>query len=290
MLPPGVEVHELPRSDASPRDLGPGQFVVADFYRGDLIDVIARLDDVRVVQTMSAGVERYAGRMPAGVVLCDAAGVHDIAVADWVVMAILAVLRGLPAHLHHQREARWVRPDEAGWTDLEDRTVLILGFGSIGRAVEARLVPFGARIERVARRPREGVSSMDRLPGLLPIADIVVVLLPLTPQTEKLVDATFLSRLRAGALLVNAARGRIVDTAALMDALRRRGLRAALDVTEPEPLPDGHPLWTMDGVLITPHIAGSVERAYERAWRLVVSQLRRYLEGEPLVNVVSEGY
>ena len=290
LLPSGIEVHVLPRSDEPPRPLGPGQFVVADFYRSDLLDVIARLEDVRVVQTMSAGVERYAGRLPDGVILCDGAGIHDIAVADWVVMAILAMLRGLPAHVVHQREARWVRPGDEGMTDLDGKTVLVLGYGSIGRAVEARLLPFGAKIARVARRARDGVSSIERLPELLPAADVVVILLPLTPQTERFVDAEFLSRLEPGALLVNAARGRIVDTDALMQAIEQRGLRAALDVTDPEPLPDGHPLWTLEGVLVTPHIAGTVERAYERAWKLVASQLGRYLAGEPLVNVVTAGY
>jgi len=290
MLPAGVEVHVLPRPGEPPRPLGPGQFVVADFYRADFLDVLSRIDDVHVVQTMSAGIERYAGRLPEGIVLCDGAGIHDIAVADWVVMAILAMLRGLPQHVLNQSRARWMRPDSDGMKDLDGATVVIAGYGSIGRAVEARLLPFGARIERVTRHPRPGTRQAADLPALLPTADVVVILLPLTPETELFVNADFLSRMRPGALLVNASRGRVVDTDALMQAIRQRGLFAALDVTDPEPLPDGHPLWTMEGVLITPHVAGSVERAYERAWRLVAEQLRRYVHGEPLKNVVSEGY
>lgn len=289
MLPPGVEVHVLPRP-GEPPPAGPGHFVVADFYRPDLLDVIARLDDVRVVQTMSAGVESFIGKVPAGAVLCDGAGIHDVPVAEWVVMAILAVARRLPQHVLSQRAAHWARPPHTEMSDVEGWRVLILGYGSIGRAVEARLAPFGVSVERVARRAREGVSGVDELPKLLPTADVVVVLLPLTPQTERFVDAEFLSRMRPGALLVNAARGRIVDTDAMMDAMRERGLRAALDVTDPEPLPDGHPLWRMEGALITPHIAGAVSRLYDRAWRLVAEQVRRYLAGEELLNVVSEGY
>ncbi len=175
-------------------------------------------------------------------------------------------------------------------SDLEGVTVLIVGYGSIGSAVESRLAPFGVTIVRMGRHARDGVSDASALPKLLPQADVVVILLPLTPETDHFVDAKFLSMMRPGALLVNPARGRIVDTAALINALEERRIRAALDVTDPEPLPNGHPLWKMDGVLITPHVAGSVERAYARAWQLVVEQLRRYLNGEPLKNVVSEGY
>jgi phosphoglycerate dehydrogenase-like enzyme len=264
--------------------------VVADFYRPGFLDILRRLDAVRVVQALSAGVEDLAGKMPEGVVLCDGAGIHDAPVADWVVMAILAMYRKLPQHVLSQQLARWIRPGAEGVTDLEGCSVLIVGYGSIGRAVEARLLPFGVTIQRMGRHTRAGVSGPAELPRLLTAADVVVVLLPLTPETESFVDETFLSSMRPGALLVNSSRGRVVDTAALIRAVEKRHVRAALDVTDPEPLPDGHPLWKMDGVLITPHIAGSVEGAYDRAWRLVAEQVRRYLSGEPLKNVVTEGY
>jgi phosphoglycerate dehydrogenase-like enzyme len=284
-LPPGVVVHELPPAGSTPARLGPGQFVVADFSRPNLLDLLGRLDGVRV-----AGIEDLAGRMPEGVVLCDGAGIHDAPVADWVVMAILGMYRRLPQHVLAQQQARWIRPGAKGVTDLEGCTVLIVGYGSIGRAVEARLLPFGVTIQRVGRRAREGVSAAEHLPRLLPEADVVVILLPHTPQTVRFVDDKFLSSMRQGALLVNPSRGRVVDTAALMRALEKQHVRAALDVTDPEPLPDGHQLWKMDGVLITPHIAGSVEGAYDRAWRLVAEQVRRFVNGEPLKNVVTDGY
>ena len=253
--------------------------------------VLMRLDDVRVVQTMSAGVDDLVGHIPKGAVLCDAAGVHDPAVADWVVMAIVSMYRKLPLFVISQQRGHWSHPDEEGdMSDLEGVTVLIVGYGSIGSAVESRLAPFGVKMLRMGRHARAGVSDASDLPKMLPEAHVVVILLPLTGETEHFVDAKFLSMMRPSALLVNPARGRIVDTAALMNALEERRIRAALDVTDPEPLPDGHPLWKMDDVLITPHIAGSVERAYPRAWQLVVEQLRRYLNGEPLKNVVSEGY
>jgi len=290
MLPSGVDLHVQPPPGSAPDRLGPGQFVVAGFNRRGFIDLLKRLDDVHVVQTMSAGVEDLIGHIPDGAVLCDAAGVHDASVADWVVMAILAMCRHLPRFVADQHLGLWRHPEGDGLSDLEGVSVLIVGYGSIGRAVEARLAPFGVTIERVGLHARAGVNAASDLPDLLPRADVVVILLPLTPDTHRFVDASFLAAMRPGALLVNPSRGRVVDTEALMHALAEHRIRAALDVTAPEPLPEGHPLWKMDGVLITPHIAGSVVAAYDRAWRLIADQLRRYLNGEPLLNVVSEGY
>lgn len=289
MLPAGAEVHELPRPDGQSR-AGPAEFVVADINRQGFVEVLARLDGVRVVQSMSAGVDDLLGHVPAGAILCDGAGIHDASVADWTVTAILATYRRLPEMVATQLRAEWRRPNFQDMRDLEGLSVLIVGYGSIGRALESRLAPFGVAIRRVARTAREGVSDAGDLPTLLPDADVVVILLPLTPDTERFVDAEFLSRMREGALLVNPARGRLVDTEALMQALTRRRIRAALDVTDPEPLPDGHPLWKVDGVLITPHIAGSVAGVYDRAWRLVADQVRRYMNGEPLRNAVASGY
>jgi phosphoglycerate dehydrogenase-like enzyme len=252
-------------------------------------DAMKRLRGLRVVQTLSAGVDWLAGDVPSGVTLCDAAGVHDVPVSEWTLAAILAMQRELPLQLEWQRSAKWQTPGPET-DDLEGSTVLILGYGSIGRAVEARLLPFGVEVVRVARKPREGVHSTDDLPTLLPRADVVVVLLPLTSQTRAMVDASFLASMHDGALLVNAARGPIVDTAALLAEVGRGRLRAALDVTDPEPLPDGHPLWSAAGVLITPHTAGSSRRFATRAWRFVADQVGRYQRGEPLQNVVVDGY
>ena len=173
---------------------------------------------------------------------------------------------------------------------MDGARILILGYGSIGRALEERLTPFGAAVIRVARRQREGVHAMAELATLLPEADILVVLLPLTPETRGLVGTEVLGRLRPGALLVNASRGAVVDTPALVAALSAGGLRAALDVTDPEPLPDGHPLWSAPGVLITPHVAGDVRREEDRAWQLVVEQVDGLARGEALRNIVTAGY
>jgi phosphoglycerate dehydrogenase-like enzyme len=204
-------------------------------------------------------------------------------------MAILASRRRLGEHLAMQRAGTWGHQRLTG-EDLVDATVVIVGAGSIGRAVEARLAGFGPNFVRIGRRPREGVRSMADLPLILPDADIVVILLPLTAETRKIIDGAMLAAMRPGALLVNASRGAVVDTDAMTDAVLGGRIRVALDVTDPEPLPDGHPLWSAPGALITPHVASDVEREEERAWGLVFDQVERLRRGEPLVNVVIDGY
>ena len=289
-LPKGPELHVLPADAEADGSLGPGQFVIAGFQREHLPALLPRIQDVRVVQAMSAGVEDLLGHIPEGAILCDGAGIHDVSVAEWTVMAILASYRELPRQIASQLEARWQRPGIGEMSDLMGLDVLIVGYGAIGRALEARLQPFGVNIVRVGRQARRDVHPAADLPSLLPHADVVVILLPLTPQTTGFADAGFIARMKAGALLVNPSRGRVVQTPALVDALRERRIRAALDVTDPEPLPDGHELWTLPGVLITPHTAGTVRGMFDRAWDLVARQLQKFLDGQPLDNVVSEGY
>ena len=286
-LPGGIDLREVPSFGELPEPRQADLLIVV-FDTDRAIEVMPQLDGLRVVQSLSAGIDPFIGHIPPGVTLCDGAGIHDAPVSEWVVMATLAMRRNLPEHLRAQERHTWAF--SSGGADLEGARVLVVGHGSIGRAVEARLRPFGAHIERVARHARDGVHSVDALPQLLPDADVVVILVPLTPETHGLVDARFLDSMRDGALLVNAARGGVVDTDALLAALQREHIRAALDVTEPEPLPDGHPLWSAPGVLITPHTAGAVTRVFERGWRFAGEQVRRFVDGEPLRNVVSAGY
>ncbi len=287
LLPAAITLHDFPQHGDLPERMGPGEVLVTGFFPQRPVEVMQRLDGLRFVQSLTAGVDLIAPHLPPGVALCDGSGIHDIPVAEWVVMAILAMRRNLPEAITSQRDATWRL---IGGDDLEDATVLIVGHGSIGEAVAQRLRPFGARVVSVARRARDGVHASGDLPALLPNADVVVMLVPLTVDTERMVDAAFLEAMRPGALLLNAARGPVVDTDALLAALQSGHIRAALDVTDPEPLPDGHPLWTASGVLITPHTAGAVRRVFERGWRFAAEQLQRYLDGAPLRNVVVHGY
>jgi phosphoglycerate dehydrogenase-like enzyme len=287
LLPVEVDVLEVPDIGDISNAPQHADILISGFDSKRTIEILPQLRDLRLVQTLSAGVDTLVGHIPPDVIFCDGSGIHDASVSEWVVMVTVAMRRHLPECVLSQRDATWRR---RGGADLEGATVLIVGFGSIGRAVERRLEPFGARVVRVARRRREGVHGVDELEGLLPDADVVVILLPLTAETRGMVDAGFLAAMREGALLVNAARGPIVDTGALLAALRSEHIRCALDVTDPEPLPDGHPMWSAPGALITPHIGGAVERLFERAWRFAGEQVRRYIDGEPLRNVVSDGY
>ena len=264
--------------------------LVAAYGTARAMDVARHLGEKLVaVQSFSAGIDDLIGRMPPGVTLCDAAGVHDVAVAEWVVMAILASIRRLPEHIHGQRAGTW-RSESLTGDDLEGARVVIVGAGSIGRAVEARLTPFGVTFVRVARRARAGVVPFSELAATLPNADVVVILLPLTDATRGIIDADLIARMRPGALVVNASRGGVVDTQAMTEAVLSGRIRVALDVTDPEPLPDGHPLWSAPGALITPHIGSDVRRTEARAWQLVFEQVERLARGEPLINVVRDGY
>jgi phosphoglycerate dehydrogenase-like enzyme len=249
--------------------------------------VIPRLPRLRVLQLLTAGVENVRGFVPNSVVLCNARGVHDASTAELAVALMLASLRGLPDFVRAQEEGRWVPAEHLA---LADRTVLLLGYGSIGQALERRLDGFEARVLRVARTARGGVADLDALPELLPQADVVVVLLPMTDATRELVDEGFLRQMHDGALLVNVARGPIVRTDALLAELESGRLRAALDVTDPEPLPPGHPLWQAPGLLLSPHVGGNTSAFLPRAYRLLSDQLRRFAAGEPLLNVVAGDY
>jgi phosphoglycerate dehydrogenase-like enzyme len=247
----------------------------------------AAMPRLSVVQLLSAGIDGWAGRVRPGVTLCDARGVSSGAVAEWVMAVLLASVRELPRFAQQQREGRW---ESARTDELAGRRVLVLGAGDIGEAVSRRLAPFDVDVVRVARRARDNVHSTDELPSLLPQAQVVVVLVPLTDETRQIVDAAFLARLPDGALVVNASRGAVVDSDALLRELRSGRLRAALDVTEPEPLPPGHPLWSAPGLLLTPHVAGRVPSLLARAYTLVGQQLWRHARGEPLRNVVHGSY
>lgn len=283
----------MDRSGESPGDPADVRFWVPPFLAGtDTTTMLDRLPDLAVVQLLSAGADAWTGRVPAGVTLCDARGVHDAGTAEWVVTAILAQLRGFPALARAQARREWAYDQVAPTDELTGKRVLIVGAGSIGAAVRDRLAPFDVTFTLVARsaRPAEGVHAVAELPRLLPEADVVVLLVPLTDATRGLVDADFLAAMPDGALLVNAARGPVADTSALVAELTSGRLRAALDVTEPEPLPADHPLWELPNVLLTPHVAGSVRGLLPRAYRLVGEQVRRFAAGTPLVNRVVDGY
>jgi len=288
-LPDGMTADVWTGGEPLPRTQDEVEFIVLPMrVAPDTLTKVTRLPNLKVVQLMSAGAERVIPYIPDSITLANARGAHDAATAEWTVGVIVADLRNLPRFVKSQQQGRW---DFAVSESVAGKNVLIVGYGSIGGAVERRLAGWEVTIERVARTAKPGVLGMDELPSALPRADVVVILLPVTKETTHLVDAEFLARMKDGALLVNAARGVIVDTDALVKELSTGRIRAALDVTDPEPLPSGHPLWTAPGLLLTPHVGGAITDATARAYAIVRAQLARYAAGEPLQNVIGpRGY
>jgi phosphoglycerate dehydrogenase-like enzyme len=293
-LPDGVEVEVCPDAQRMPSDPADVEFWVPPVGAGTrATDILPKLAGLKVIQLLSAGADAWAGHVPADVRLCDARGVHDAPVAEWVLGAVIGSLRGFPAFARAQEREEWAA--DAGFIPTRELTgarVLIVGAGSIGYAIERHMAPFGVSVARVARtaRPDEDVHGVEELPDLLPYADVVVLVVPLTEQTRGLVDGRFLAAMPDGALLVNAARGPVVDTAALLTELSDGRISAALDVTDPEPLPAGHPLWKLPNAFLTPHIGGAVRGFVPRAYGLAGDQLRRFRTGVPLLNLVVDGY
>jgi phosphoglycerate dehydrogenase-like enzyme len=300
-LPEGVKVDIWTGGENLPASSGEVEFLVMPFgVRGEALKrILHGLPRLKVVQLMSAGADHVLPAVPPGVTLCNARGAHTPATAEWVAGAIIAALRQFPRFALAQRDGRW---DTVTSESVAGKRVLIVGYGSIGAAVERRLAGWEVTIDRVARTARPAspgtpghaaapVHGLGNLPALIPSADVVVILVPTVEETRDMVDAAFLAAMKDGALLVNAARGAIVDTGALLAELTAGRLRAALDVTDPEPLPPGHPLWSAPGLLLTPHVGGAVREARDRAYEVVIPQIARYVGGQPLLNVIGpRGY
>jgi phosphoglycerate dehydrogenase-like enzyme len=306
-FPAEAEIVRLPRAIAEPVEL---DLWILPFYRKDAANAFQQMRGLKVAQSLMAGVDWILPWLPKSVTLCDGRGIHDISASEWVLAAIMAMMKRVPFYRDLQNQHQWRGFATAGegflnepgvsrgqYTvlaeDLAGKTVLIVGYGSIGAAIEARLAPFGVNVLRIARTAREQpkVSGIGELNELLAVADVVVLIVPLTEETRGMVGAGEIARMKPGALLVNAARGPVVVTDALVAALNEHRIRAALDVTDPEPLPPGHPLWSAPNCLITPHIGGSTPEFIYRAFRFAAAQVRRYVAGEPLENVVGDaGY
>lgn len=285
----GVTVEVVsPDGSGLPGSAASVEFYVPPFFPPpDAVTAMAQMPRLRVVQTLTAGFDRVRPHVPPAAVLCNARGAHDASTAEWVVGTAIAVFRQFPYFAVEQAAGRW----SYRFTDsLAGKSVLIVGYGSIGQAVERRLTGFDVQVRRVARSARDGVSPAADLPRLLPDADVVILLAPVTRETIGMVDAAFLARMKDGALLINAARGVLVVTDDLVAEAATGRLAAALDVTDPEPLPSDHPLWALPNVLITPHIGASNPYSMEMAYRLVRAQAERYVTGAPLLNIITGEY
>jgi phosphoglycerate dehydrogenase-like enzyme len=302
-FPSGIEL--IPLSDKLDHDVEI-EVWIPDPYPTRAQRIVPHLRGVRLVLSLMAGTEWIPGAMGPHVTICNAHGAHNISTAEWTLTAILATLKYVPLYLDVQRSGEWRRRSEAPahyaritgdpkphyppvmQEELTAKTVLLVGYGAIGKEIERMLAPFRVEIHRLARSARGNpvVHPISELNALLPQVDIVVLILPSTAETRHLIGARQLALMRQGTLLVNAARGPVVDTDALVEALNAGRIRAALDVTDPEPLPVGHPLWKCPNLFITPHIGGSTPQFAPRSIKTAEGELRRYMAGEPLHNVV----
>ncbi len=285
---PGVRAIRYRPEAPLPAEAEGAEVLVAPFNATDeLVEALGRMRALRLVQLLTAGAETWIGRLPDGVALSDGRGAHGGATAEWIVAALLAVYRHLPRFTAAQADERW---DYHTTEELAAKRVLIVGAGDVAEQTVARLAPFEVTTTLVGRRARDGVHPVDEVAALLPHHDACVVVVPLTDATRGLVDAAFLAAMPDGSVLVNAARGPVVDTDALLAELTAGRLRAALDVTDPEPLPAGHPLWSAPGMLLTPHVGGSVPLAVDRAFRIAAEQIRQFAGGNTPSNLVKDGY
>jgi phosphoglycerate dehydrogenase-like enzyme len=286
-LSPDLRVRAVRYDPADPTPPEAGRdataVVVDSAHAAPTLELLPALPRLRLVQTLSAGVDAWEGRVPDGAAIANARGAHGRATAELAVALLLSVVRELPLFAARQRARRW-KPTETG--SLDGARVLVLGAGDLGRHAAAMLAPFGAEVTLVGRTPREGVVALDDVPPLLPRQDAVIVVLPLSDATRGVVDGAFLAALPDDAIVVNAGRGPLVDTDALLDELRTGRLRAALDVCDPEPVPADHPLWDAPNVLLTPHVGGNTHGFADRAARIAAEQIAALARGERPGNLV----
>lgn len=303
VMPSGVKL--IPLADGLDHDVNVDVWI-PDPFSTRAKRIWPHLRGVRLVLSLMAGTEWIPAVVGPHVTICNARGAHNISTAEWTISAILASLKYFPLYLDIQASGDWRRRSEAEaqyerihggaarlyppvmHEELTGKKVLMVGHGSIGKEIERMLEPFHVQMQRVARTTRTEplVHPVTELDNLLPEAEIVILILPLTAESHGLISTRQFSLMQQGALLVNAARGPVVNTDALVDALRAGKIRAALDVTDPEPLPKEHPLWHCPNLLITPHIGGSSPQFMPRALKTAADELRRYMNSEPLQNVV----
>ncbi|MFE3228182.1 2-hydroxyacid dehydrogenase [Nocardia sp. NPDC059228] len=245
------------------------------------------LPKLRLVQLLTAGAEAWVGELPDQVMISTARGAHGASTAEWTITGLLTVYREFIEFAVAQREHRWIQHR----TDtLHGKRILIIGAGDLATELRRMLLPFDTTVELVGTQAREGVHGVGEIPDLLPHFDAVVLMVPVTTATIGMVDAAFLARMPDRAILVNAARGPVVRTDDLLAELQSGRLRAILDVTDPEPLPAGHPLWDAPGLLLTPHVGGSSSGNLQRGWAIATAEIARYLAGEPPQNLINGEY
>jgi phosphoglycerate dehydrogenase-like enzyme len=285
-LPAGIT--HAPTDGIAPAaaDLESIEFYVPRYMGGpQAIAMVPQMKSLKVIQSPNAGVDDVLKIRPEGVTLCNAAGVHDASTAELAVALAIASRRGFAPFAIQQQAQHW---QHERMPSLSDSKIAIIGFGNIGKTIMKMLSGFDVTVTPFSKSGRDGSLTFDQFDRLLPAFDVIILIVPLTDQTRHLMNAERLAAMKDGAALINVARGGVVDTEALIRELNSGRITAGLDVTDPEPLPDGHPLWSARNVIITPHVGGDSEAFTPRGRKLVEEQLARFAAGEPLLHIVAQ--
>lgn len=286
-IPSGLT--HLPTDGVTPRaeDLEKITFYVpAYMYGAAALAPIAQMSSLQVIQSPNAGVDDVIPIRPKGVTLCNAAGVHDASTAELAVGLAIAARRGFAEFAQNQSKGIWSHTSNLALTDSK---VAIVGHGNIGKTIARMLAGFEVQVTSFSKSGSDGALTMDQFDVQITSFDVIILIVPLNDQTRNLMNAKRLATMKDGAALINVARGAVIDTEALLAELNTKRIFAALDVTDPEPLPAGHPLWSAPNTLITPHVGGDSKAFEPRGRALVEAQLARFATGKPLINVVAEG-
>ena len=250
------------------------------------LELTKQMPNLRILQVPNAGYDDAIEYLRPGMTLCNGKSIHNDSTAELAVGLTIASLRGFPDFIRNQDKSDWV---SGTFKSINDRKIGIVGFGSIGTTIAKMLAGFAVEVVGFTQSGRDNTVAISDLDKHLPSLDVVILILPLTKDSKHLFDARRLALMKDGALLVNVARGPIVDTQALIKELNSGRITAGLDVTDPEPLPKDHPLWKAKGVLISPHVGGNSSAFEKRARKLIESQLNLLVQGKPLNNVIVAG-
>jgi phosphoglycerate dehydrogenase-like enzyme len=284
-IPESLEALPIRGEVPEPEILASIQFYIPPYMSGArALEGISRMSSLQVIQSPNAGVDDLLEILPPGVTLCNAKGVHDASTAELAVGLTISARRGLATFMVNQSKGLWIHERRSA---LADSRVGIVGTGSIGTLIAQQLSLFNVEVIGFSRSGNNSSRTMADFDHLLPTLDVVILILPLTEQSRHLMNRSRINSMKAGATLINVARGAVVDTDALVDALNRGHITAGLDVTDPEPLPIGHPLWSAPNVIITPHVGGDSTAFNPRVRALIESQLERFATGQPLINIVA---
>ena len=284
-VPPGFRKLSLADHPLDSSDLSQITIYVQPYMTGtELLEPVKAMNKLQILQVPNAGYESALPYLRPGVVLCNARGVHNASTAELAVGLAIAMKRGIPDFLRSQDRGEWSH-ERMG--SLNDSDIGIIGAGSIGQTLVSYLKPYEVEITTFSRSGSNGSLSMEHLDRLLPTFDVLFLIIPLNPESTTLIDARRLALMKDGAILVNVARGKVVDTDSLVAELNTGRISAALDVTDPEPLPVGHPLWSAKNVLITPHVGGDSEAFEKGGRRFVEEQLQRIADGLKPLNIIT---